>query len=202
MGVKEQLTLKHTPHHQRFALMDEVLLPSLLWGLEPVALVKAQRRGLDAFQRTVVGRMLQVASAERCITAALKRCATGHWGNIQKYRYFGFRGHVEPSSAEHDVARVTRWRNSEWWHEHKARLPAKTGGQHRRRPQDLSNPCHDKAPMRKALKHAQGKVWWAALEEALREAGLRIATPLRRYVALGGRSEDGLHSGRRCKEAW
>lgn len=141
-------------------------------------------------------------SAERCITAALKRCATGHWGNIQKYRYFGFRGHVEPSSAEHDVARVTRWRNSEWWHEHKARLPAKTGGQHRRRPQDLSNPCHDKAPMQKALKHAQGKVWWAALEEALREAGLRIATPLRRYVALGGRSEDGLHSGRRCKEAW
>lgn len=165
--------------------MDGVLLPSLLWGLESVALVKSQHRRLDAFQSTVVGRMLRVSqrSAEphadvfrrrqRCVTGAIKRYARGQWGKIQKYRYFGFRGHVERLGEEHDVGRVACWRNSERWSDYKAGLPAKTGGQQGPRPQDRSNPCRDESPMQKALEHAQSKPWWNALEAALLGAGLQ-----------------------------
>lgn len=186
MGIKSQLMMKHTPHHQKLALMDAVLLPSLLWGMESVAMLKPQRRRLDAFQRTIVGRMLRVAQRgreershffrrrERCITAAIQRYARGHWGGeTQKYRYFNFRGHVERMGPHHDVQRVTRWRNDEWWETYKVGLPAKTGGQQERRPPDRSNPCREEAPLRKALQNAMSREWWPPLERALRGAGLR-----------------------------
>lgn len=178
MGVNEQLMLKHTPHHQRFALMDGVLLPSRLWG---------SSRWSWSKRSDIVWTPFRGQSSGECCgwyNAAGKNAP--HWGKIQKCMYFNFRGHVGRMSTEHEVLSVTRWRNSEWWLEYKARLPAKTGGQQGIRPQDRSNPCRDEAPMRKALTHARSRAWWPTLEEALRGAGIPEHITWRAIVQICG----------------
>lgn len=138
--VRVQLQHRYTPLALRVKLMDSILTPTVLWGLETVRLPKTQRRTIDAFQRHVMARMVLVARKasesmevfmrrrERVVTTTVKKHSRGIWGQIQQYRLFTSHGHLARSqSACHMSAQSLMWRGPRWWSVYRQRLPPRIG---------------------------------------------------------------------------
>lgn len=83
-GIMEQVRAPRISFHLRAQLLDGVVLPSLLWGLESLSLTRPQRSKLTTIQRVMIGRMLHLFQRprerrgaffrrrERCVTAAIR----------------------------------------------------------------------------------------------------------------------------------
>lgn len=141
-----QLNNRLNPVKARMALLDAVILPTLLWGLETIHLSKMERKRIVAIQRVVVHRVLRlpqrpretleefVRRRERSCTTTIRKCARGDWGKIQRYRVFTFAGHVARLGPSiHLAAAVLDWGSDRWWSVYKTTLPMKTRGQPGRR---------------------------------------------------------------------
>lgn len=95
-----------TPLRRRVQLLDAILRPVLMWGLESVPLSKALRGQLDSFQRKCLSRMLRIASGpeesttdfcrrrERCISGVIRRSCKCKWSQQQRYSFSTCPGHV------------------------------------------------------------------------------------------------------------
>lgn len=139
--IRGQVGCRHSTLKSRVRLIDAVILPTLLWGLETVPLSQTDRRRLDEVQRRMVGRALLVGRRpqelltdflrrrERCISGAITRPARGIWSELCRFRTFTFAGHVARlSPADHMAAQTLAWRSDQWWATYKEALPPKAGG--------------------------------------------------------------------------
>lgn len=96
--ARHQLKYKLVPVSLRMRMLDAVILPTVMWGLETIVLTQADRRKLDGMQRAMIQRMQQVPQRpkysqremcrgrERLCSAALRTWARGEWGRLQRYR--------------------------------------------------------------------------------------------------------------------
>lgn len=149
-GMRPQLQVFGQPLRMRLQLLDAVVLPSLLWGLETLWLCRPERGRIRAFERTVVARCIRffVRPSEtreqfcrrrvRVTTKWIRVAMRGQWDQLQRYRFLNYYGHAMRLSDEHLLGEVSRWRSDAWWREYRSRH-AKWGGAAGRRPADLGN---------------------------------------------------------------
>lgn len=161
--VRRQVGCRHSPK-SRILLVEFVILPTLLWGLETVPLSQTERRRLDGVQRRMVGRALLIGRRsgelledffrrrERCISGAIRRHTRGLWSELCHCRMFTFAGHAARlAPAEHMSAQTLAWPSDQWWSGYKETLPPKAGGQIGRRAADRGTPGILEAPFRDAF---------------------------------------------------
>lgn len=106
-GIRGQVRAHRISFHLRAQLLEGVVLPSLLWGLESLSLTRPQRNKLTTIQRAMIGRMLCLFQRprepreaffhrrERCITVAVKTHCRAEWGRLQRFRWLTFAGHTQ-----------------------------------------------------------------------------------------------------------
>lgn len=142
------------------ALLDRVILPTALWGLESVPLTTLQGPKLDALHRSLVARSLTILRRpsagvaeymrrrERLTTAAISRHSRAKYSDLQRYRVLSFFGHVAHSNPnKHACAQVLLLRSERWWAQYQVQYTSKTGGQPGRRQAHGSAPGHwDRIP--------------------------------------------------------
>lgn len=196
-GTRPQLQVYNQPIRLRLALLDAVVLPSLLWGLESLWLTLPDRGRLHAAQRTIVARCIRIFAkpaeprdeflrrGERVVTRWIRHACRGRWDEIQRYRCLNFYGHVVRSSDAHVVERALRWRGVRWGQRYAATHRTKWGGQRGRRPADQGSAVL-----------TEGRIQWdfkrsAALPEfsAIRER-LEVARPLTCWMDLAYHREE------------
>lgn len=117
--IRAQLQLRAAPLRARAQLLDVVLLPTLLYGMETVGTTTKMKRKLDAAQRTLAGRILLVLRKpmeelqadfrrrDRLITATIQKYARGVWSQLWRYRQMTFLGHVvrlNTSTSPHECS--------------------------------------------------------------------------------------------------
>lgn len=159
--IRGQVGCRHSTLKSKIRLIDAVILPALLWGLETVPLSQPDRRRLDGVQRRMVGRALLVGRRpqellpdffrrrERCISGAIRRHARGIWSELSRFRTFTFAGHVARlAPADHMAAQTLACSSDQWWEKYKEALPPKTGGQIGRRAANKGIPGMQAAPFR------------------------------------------------------
>lgn len=111
------------PLRMRLQLLDAVVLPSLLWGLETLWLCRPERSRIRAFQRTAVARCIRFFARpsetreqffrcrERVTTKWICFARRGQWNQLQRYRFLNLYGHAMRSSDEHLLGEVLCWRS-------------------------------------------------------------------------------------------
>lgn len=162
--VRVQMACQHVPVRAPVQLMDAIILPTLMWGLESLVLTNVEGRRLDALQRTMVGRVLRLPQRpretadsffrrrERCISATVRKMCRAKWSQLQRYRHFCFLGHVARLDPDtHLASLVLHWRSDRWWESYRDTLPAKTGGQEGRRAACMSTPGAAERAVREAF---------------------------------------------------
>lgn len=94
--IRPQLAQRGVPLHLRLQLLEAVVKPTLLWGLETVSLPLIQKRALTAVHRTMVKRTAhwlrrprEPAEAfyrrrERLAERGIVTHMRAHWGGVQK----------------------------------------------------------------------------------------------------------------------
>lgn len=102
MEIKPQATDRGVAAGKRIALLDRVILPAVMWGLESAPLPSLQGRKLDALQRSLVSRSLAIFKRssedmasdmqrrERLTSAAIRKYSRAKWSDIQRYRLLMF----------------------------------------------------------------------------------------------------------------
>lgn len=104
-------------------LLESTVLASFMWGLESVDLREKQLSTINASQSTMVLYMTRhprraretdadyFPRRERIISGIIAKHSRGKWGELQRYMYYTFQGHLArlPSSI-HLAARVSLWR--------------------------------------------------------------------------------------------
>lgn len=120
--IHQQLQVDSQPVRLRLALLEAVVLPSLLWGLESLWVTLPDRGRLRAVQRTMVARCVRIFARpaepreeflrrrERIVTRWIKHACRGRWDENQSYRCLNLFGHVVRSSEDQLVERALRWR--------------------------------------------------------------------------------------------
>lgn len=134
--IRSQLQMRVAPIRARMQLLDAVILPTLLYGMETVHTTTVMRRTMDATQRTLVGRILLVLRKptealheylkrrQRLISATIAKHARGMWSQLWRYRQLTFLGHiVRLRPYDHLSARVQQWRGSRCWAIYRRMLP-------------------------------------------------------------------------------
>lgn len=149
-AIRPQLQMFDQPLRLRLQLLDAVVLPSLMLGLQRVWLCRPERGRIRAFQRTVVARCIRLfprpdetweqffRRRERVTTKWITVAPRGRWGQLQRYRFLTFFGHAARLSDDHLLGDVLRWRSDSWWRDYKSRH-AKRGGAAGRRPANMGN---------------------------------------------------------------
>lgn len=97
--VRQQLKQRSVSIRARVQLLDSVVLPWLMWGLESVDLSGLQRRQLGGIQRTVVSHMPMFGRRatetivhlcnrrQRLTTTAISTKTRGQWSRLKRYRF-------------------------------------------------------------------------------------------------------------------
>lgn len=197
VGIRPQLQIYAQPVCLRLALLEAVVLPSLLWGLECLWLTLPDIGCLRAVRRTLVARCIRILAKpaqpreeflrrrERVVTRWIKQACRGRWDEIQRYRCLKFFGHAVRSSDEHVVERALRWCGVRCWQRYTTHHRTKWGGQQGRRPADQGNSVH-----------MESRIQWyfmryATLPEfsAVRER-LKVARPLSCWMDLAYHREE------------
>lgn len=119
---------------------------------------------MDAFQRTLVHRWLQVPQRaredlrdflrrhERISSRVIAHISRADWGRLQRYRVFTFAGHMARlQTPSHAAATVLQWRDDRSWAAYRDKLPPRTGGQPGRRAPRMFVPGAVEQPFREAL---------------------------------------------------
>lgn len=158
--VRPQLKQRSVTVRARVVLLEATILPTMLWGTESLDLTSLQRRHITGTQRRMLGYNLQVPKRpsenvesymkrrERLVSKTLRTHCRAAWGDIQRYRFFSFLGHVaRRPSASHLCALVHRWRGSEWWQEYMKHLPDKQKNQPGRRAPYKGRPMPTERPL-------------------------------------------------------
>lgn len=183
-GVRNQVRAPRISFDLPAQLLEGVVLPSLLWGMESLSLTRPQRDKLSTIQRVMLGRMLHLFQRpreardaffrrrERCISAAIKQHCRAEWGRLQRFRFLTFAGHIQRTTDEHDVRRIVTWRDSRWWETYRSSLPAKRGGQRGRRPANKSLPCRQEVGIHNTLQNLRTRACWPNIRDALMNAGI------------------------------
>lgn len=186
-GIRNQVRAHRISLHLRAQLLEGAVLPALLWGLETWCLTRPQRDKLSTIHRVMIGRMLKIFQKpkethcdffrrrERCRTAAITTHCRAKWGQLQRFRWLTFAGHVQRADDSHDVKRITSWRDSHWWASYRERLPAKRGGQKGRRPADKSLPFRQEVAIRRAMHKLRDRPCGPSIAAALRQARVERA---------------------------
>lgn len=180
-GIRQQLKDHSQPLRARVSLLDSVVLSSLLWGLESLAMNKPDKQRIRGLQRIMVGRCIRIGrrAAEdqrafhrrrtRVVTAKIHKLARGFWDELQEYRHINFLGHICRLADSHVVTAAFRWRNLSWWHKFRRKHPTRMGGQPGRRRRDHGNPCRGESHIARRFsaykETAQGQASLAALPE-------------------------------------
>lgn len=63
-----------------------------------------------------------------------------HWGNVQKYRFLTFSGHIARFEETRLARRAQEWRDLRWWHHYRRTLPP-VGPHQRGRRRRVGVPC-------------------------------------------------------------
>lgn len=151
--IEAQLQMRVAPIRARVQLLDVVIQPTMLYGMETVHITTVMRRKVDATQGTLIGRLLPVLRKptedlqayfrrrQRLITTTIAKYARGTWSQLWRYRQLTFLGHlVRLRPYDHLSARLQQWRGSRWWAIYKRTLPPGTGWTPGRRPAGLVQP--------------------------------------------------------------
>lgn len=162
--VAPQVKQRSAPLALRLQLLDEAVLPLLLWGLECLNLNKTLRRGLTGLQLEMVKRTMQLlrrpseelqdfwTRREKLAGQAMSKFTRAQWGDIQRYRHINFLGHVARLPEWRYSNRALNWRCLRWWARYRSRLPPKMGGQAGRRKRIGDVPCRNERGAAEAFK--------------------------------------------------
>lgn len=153
--VRAQVVDRAVPLAQRIQLLDRVVLPIVMWGLEIVWLQARQKQKIDALHRALVAKCVGILRRpadttetfmrrrERLTSRATSRHARAPWSQLHTFRVLTFFGHLARQNPEvHIAAIVLRWRSSEWRAHIREHWALRTGGQPGRRSTVLSVPNH------------------------------------------------------------
>lgn len=194
--VRAQCVNKRIPLRARARLLDAVVLPTLMWGLEARSLTRAQRRLLNTLQRAMVqnamrlprrsdeGQEAYCTRRERITTARIWDSMPSPWGwAVHVLRACSAHGRLASGLCHAEVERVAVADL------HSGLLAAKTGGQAGRRPAGQGVPKHSERAIQDSLVEAQRmrvpvvQPWWQPPREA--DELRRQAHPPRRGPAEG-----------------
>lgn len=180
--IRAQLQLRAAPIRARVQLLDAVLLPTKLYGMETVHTTTGMRRKVDATQRTLIGRLLLVLRRptgelqayfrrrERLITTTLAKHARGIWSQLWRCRQLTFLGHVvRLRPYEHLSARVQQWRGSRRWAIYRRTLPPRTGWTPGRRPAGLGQPLQHERLVQENVGRLRRDRRWPGVEVQYRQ---------------------------------
>lgn len=103
---------------------------------------------------------------ERIVTATRQTYSRGVWGQIQRYRWFTFHGHIARlQSSYHMATQSLMWRGSRWWQAYRQRLPPQMGGQIGRRAASMSRPMLSEISMLDAPAFLQRSSLWSSVAD-------------------------------------
>lgn len=165
--VRAQCTNNRISLAARARLLDAVVLPTLLWGLETLSLTRAQRKWLNTLQRAMLQSAMRLPRRpeeteeaycrrrERITTARIKDSMRSPWGQTQRFRHFMFMGHVARMGASRLAFVVLRWRGLPWWQWYSTLHAGKTDRQSGRRPAGQGPPKHCERALQEAFTAAK-----------------------------------------------